>query len=141
MDVMSRNDLGTMMEAGYILIGMQRFKEARDVMEGIAVMAPDSDIPLVAIGSVDFCEGKFRSAVATYQKALKLNPSSEYAKAYLGEALFFSGKVPEAKTYLEEVAKADTNGKAGAFAKALLEAIAQGFTPSTAAQKKKKAGS
>jgi hypothetical protein len=58
-----RKNLVIMMEAGYIYLGMQKFKEAYEVFKGVAILAPDSDIPLVALGGVDFCVGKFQSAV------------------------------------------------------------------------------
>lgn len=129
MDVLSREHLALMMEAGYIMLGMRRFKEAGEIMDGIAVMAPDSDIPLIALGSVAFCQGKFRTAIKEYDMAIKLNPVSMFAKAYKGEALFFLGKTKEAREQLSQVAKEDEGGKAGAFAKALLDAIDKGFTP------------
>lgn len=124
-----RKDLALMMECGYIMVGMQRFKEARQVFEGIAVMAPDSEIPIVAQGSVSFCEGKFKEAVKHYNKAMKLNKDSLFAQAYLGEALFFLGETDKSIEQLQGVVKKDGEGKAGQFAKALLEAINQGFTP------------
>lgn len=126
---MNRQDLGLMMEAGYIFVGMQRFKEAREVFEGVAVLAPDSELPVVALGSVDFCQGKFREACRRYKKALKMNPESAFARAYLGEALFFLGKKDAAVAELQGVGADDREGKAGAFAQALLGAIHQGFTP------------
>lgn len=126
---MHRNDLGLMMEAGYMLVGMQRFREAREVFEGIAVMAPESEFPIVALGSVDFCQGRFREACRQYKKALKMHPEGTFAKAYLGEALFFLGKTSEALRQLQEAVKDDVGGKAGAFAGALMEAIQKGFTP------------
>jgi len=124
-----REYLGLMMEAGYILLGMQRFKEAKEVFEGVSVIVPESDIPVVALGSVEFCQGRFAAAMKRYEDALKLNPSSTYAKAYMGEALFFDGKKDEALSVLEEVARTDHNGTAGNFAKALLDAIKKGFDP------------
>jgi tetratricopeptide (TPR) repeat protein len=124
-----RSQLGLMMEAGYILLGMQRYKEAQEVFEGITVMAPDSDIPVVALGSVEFCQGKFAQAMKRYKTALKKNPESAYAQAYMGEALFFSGKKKEAVAALKKVAKIDAEGKAGDFAQALLDAIKKGFDP------------
>lgn len=126
---MEREHLGLMMEAGYVYLGMQRFKEARDVFEGVASLAPESEIPLVAIGSVDFCQGKFTNAIRRYKKALKLNPQSTYAMAYMGEALFFMGKKSDAVKHLEEVSGIEPNGKAGDFARALLDAIKKGFSP------------
>ena len=124
-----RSYLGLMMEAGYILLGMQRFKEAKEVFEGIMVMAPDSDIPIVALGSVEFCQGKFATAMKQYKIALKKNPESSYAQAYVGEALFFMGKKKEAIQELKKVSKIDRGGKAGDFSVALLDAINKGFDP------------
>lgn len=121
--------LGLMMEAGYILLGMQRFKKAREVFEGICIMAPESDIPLVALGSVEFCEGKFSKAMKCYKDALKKNPESIYADVYMGETLFFMKKKDEALAKLKEVIKRDQKGKAGEFAGALLDAIKKGFDP------------
>lgn len=124
-----RAHLGVMMEAGYILLGMQRFKEAKEVFEGISVMAPDSDIPIVALGSVEFCQGKFAQALKRYKTALKKNSESAYAQAYMGETLFFMGKKKEAIETLKKVEKIDKVGKAGDFARALLDAINKGFDP------------
>lgn len=126
---LERSRLALMMECGYILVGMQRFKEAREVFDGIMVLAPDSEIPVVALGSVAFCEGKFKDAVKWYHKALKLNDTSAFAKAYLGEALFFLGQKDDATAQLKAAIATDGEGKAGVFAKTLLEAIGQGFTP------------
>lgn len=129
MTTLDRESLGLMMEAGYVYLGMQRFKEARDVFEGVTSLASDSEIPLIALGSVDFCQGKFTNAIRRYKKALKLDAESLYAKAYMGEALFFMGKKAEAVKQLEEVNKKDPSGRAGDFARALLDAINKGFTP------------
>lgn len=124
-----REYLGLMMEAGYIFLGMQRFKEARQVFEGLCVLAPESDIPYIALGSVDFCERKFAQAMRRYKKALKIDPQSIYAEAYIGEALFFMGKKEEAVNQFKSVSSRDPNGRAGDFARAFLEAIDKGFTP------------
>ena len=120
--------LAAMMEAGYIYLGMRRYKEAKELFEGICVFAPESEIPIVALGNVQFCQGKVAKAIKHYKKALKLKPESEFAKVYLGEALFFSGKKDEALELMSAVADTDKGG-AGEFAKALIEAIESGFDP------------
>ena len=124
-----RKYLVVMMEAGYIYLGMQKFKEAYQVFEGVVALAPDSDIPLVALGGVDFCLGKFATAIKWYKKALKIDPKSIFAKVYIGEAQFFCGKKDDAVATLQEVSREDPTGGAGDFARALLDAIKQGFTP------------
>ncbi|MFO1518547.1 MAG: tetratricopeptide repeat protein [bacterium] len=131
-------DLRLMLEAGYLYIAMRRFKEAREVFEGICVLAPESDVPLVALGNVSFVESKFDEAIKTYKKALDLVPSSAFAKAYLGEALFFSDKNEEAMQTLQEASKMDPHGKSGEFARSLLELIRKGFDPKPEEKNSKK---
>ena len=118
-----------MMELGYIFMGMRRYQEAKEVFEGLSVFSPNSDVPLVALGGVSFCMGKFKDAIASYKKAMKVDPESLYAKVYLAEAQFFNGEKKEAVAGLKEVGIQDPKGPVGGFAKALLGAIDQGFTP------------
>lgn len=123
-----RRNLTVVMEAGYVYMGMKRFKEAREVFDGLTAIAPDSEVPFVALGNVDFCEGRLARAIKSYNRALQIDPESVFAKVYLGEALFFSGKKDGSVKLLKEVAKKDRGG-AGDFAKALLDAIKAGFKP------------
>lgn len=133
---MKKEYLALMMEAGYVYLGMQRFKEARDVFEGLTSLKPESEIPLVALAGVSFCQGKLEEAVRIYRKALKLNPASIYARAYLGEALFFAKEKGEAVKLLREVDREDPKGAVGDFSRALLDAIHKGFDPETLSQMK-----
>ena len=132
---MDQKHLTVMMEAGYVYLGMRRFKEARAVFEGLCVLAPDSDVPLVALGNVDFCENRVSQAMKRYESALAIDPKSVFAKVYLGEALIFAGKKNEGLALLKEVSKADRGG-AGQFANALLDAIKAGFEPKPPKAKK-----
>lgn len=122
-------DLRLMLEAGYLYLAMQRFKEAKEVFEGVCMLAPESDVPLVALGNVAFVETKFDEAIKTYKKALALVPGSAFAKAYLGEALFFGNKKTEAKAILAEASRIDPHGKSGDFARSLIDLIEKGFDP------------
>lgn len=124
-----RYNLALMVEAGFIYLGMQRFEEAKEVFEGVRVLEPNDDVPVVALGNVEFCKGNIKKAVRHYHDALEINENSQFAKVYLGEALFFDGKKDEAVELLNEVKKADPRGSAGGFAIALLDAIKQGFKP------------
>ena len=79
---MENDDLIVMMEAGYLYLAMQKYQEAKEVFEGANIMMPDSEVPLVSLGSVYFAQEKFDQAIRCYQKALKVNPESPFAKAY-----------------------------------------------------------
>jgi len=122
-------NLAVMVEAGFVYLGMQRFKEATDVFEGVHALAPENDIPIVALGNVEFCKGQLAKAVRHYKNALKISPDSLFAKVYLGEALLFEGKKEEGMGLLKEVKKSDPRGAAGGFAISLLDAVKDGFEP------------
>ena len=124
-----RQDVGILMEAGYIYLGMGLFEEAREVFDGVLVLSPESEIALVAIGTVHFAMMKYEQAVRSYKKALKRNTDSPFAHAYLGEVLFFKGDRGVAKGELEKASTLDPNGAAGNFARSLLDAIRNGFEP------------
>ncbi len=126
---LDRQDLIIIMEAGYIYLGMGRFQEARDVFEGAAVLAPASEIPLVAIGTSYFAQQKFDPAIKAYQRALAAREESPFAHAYLGEALFFKGKKAESLRELERAAALDPSGTAGGFARSLIDMVKKGFEP------------
>jgi Putative Zn-dependent protease, contains TPR repeats len=129
-------DLRLLMEAGYLYLGMQRFQEAKEVFEGVIVLAPSSEVPVVALGNVYCVQGKFDQAIKTYEKALELDSKSAFAKAYLGEALFFKGEKDKAHQALEEASRLDPQGKSGEFARSLLDLIKKGFTPEFSQLKK-----
>jgi len=132
-------DLRLMLEAGYLYLAMKRFKEAKEVFEGVSALVPQSDVPLVGLGNVYFVECKFSEAIKIYQKALKLVPNSAFAMAYLGEAYFFNGQKEQALKVLNESSKIDPEGKSGDFARSLLELIQTGFKPPTPEELKKQA--
>lgn len=124
-----KEDLIVLMEGGYICLHLGRYEEAREVFEGVAVLAPESEVPLVAIGSVFFAQFRYDQAVKVYRKAIALKPDSAFARAYLGESLFFRGKKTEAIAELEKASMLEPQGKSGDFARTLLESIEKGFVP------------
>lgn len=122
-----RQNLGLLMEAGYIYLGMGCFEEAREVFEGVTVLTAESELPLVAVGNVEFALMRYDHAVRNYRKALKRRGDSPFARAYLGEALFFKGDRDEGVRELEKASSLDPKGPAGDFARSLLTAIRDGF--------------
>jgi tetratricopeptide (TPR) repeat protein len=125
-----------LLEVGYLYLGMQKFKEAAEVFEGVTTLAPKSEVPIVALGNVYCVQGKFDQAVKTYQKALEIEPKSAFATAYLGEALFFKGDKDEAIKTLNQASKMDPDGKSGDFARSLIDLVKKGFTPDLSHLKK-----
>jgi tetratricopeptide (TPR) repeat protein len=124
-----RDDLVVLMEGGYLLLRMGRFDAAREVFDGVSVLAPATEVPFVATGSVFFAQMKYDQAIQHYRKAIALKPDSAFAHAYLGESLFFKGKKDEAVVALEKASAIEPTGKSGDFARALLEAVKNGYVP------------
>ncbi|QQR79675.1 MAG: tetratricopeptide repeat protein [Deltaproteobacteria bacterium] len=125
----SREDLVLMMESGFIYLRLGKFAEALDVFEGVLALSPESEVPVVAIGSVYFGQMKYDQAITHYKKALKKKSDSAFARAYLGESLFFIGKKEEALSELEKASMLEPQGKSGDFARVLMDAIKNGYTP------------
>lgn len=124
-----RDDLRLLLEAGYIYLAMGRFKEARDVFEGIHVLTPEHEVPVVALANVLFAQRKFLPAIRTLKEAIKLNDQSAFAHAHLGEALLFYGKKSEAIAMLDRAQQLEPKGRAGEFARSLKELIQMGYDP------------
>lgn len=122
-----RESLVILLEGGYIYLRMGKFEEAREVFEGISALTPESEVPLVALGSVFFAQMKYDQAIRWYKKALAIKEDSAFAHAYLGETLLFKGKAVEARKELEKASELDPKGHSGNFARALLDAVKKGF--------------
>ncbi len=115
-----------LLEAGYLYMEMGKPKEAEEVFVGVAALLPHSEVPLVALGNLEFSQGHFQRALKHHQEALKVKPASALAQAHVGEALLWLKKPDEAKTALEKAIAMDPQGAPAQFAKALLDALQQG---------------
>lgn len=125
----SKKEAMIMIEAGYQLMNMRRFDQAREVFSGVAALLPKSEVPHFALGSLEFALGRDDKALQEYRKAQLLAPESGVARAYAGEALLFMGKVTEAVKELNAAIELDPNGDGARFARALLEAKNEGALP------------
>jgi Flp pilus assembly protein TadD len=100
---------------------LRRFQEARDIFNGVRILAPMSEVPEVALGTVAFQDGDFERARLHYRRALKLNPQSAWAYAHLGELALFDMENEQARTYLNTAIYLDPRGDHGKLARALLD--------------------
>ena len=117
-----KSEAALLLESGYLLMEMNRFKEAEDVFTGVAALLPSSDVPLTCLGNLYFAQGKYQRALKAHQDALKIQPESANAKAHIGESLLFLGKQEEGLAMLQEIANSDQDPPATQFAQALIEA-------------------
>lgn len=124
-----RDDLVTMMEAGYVYLAMNKTKEAKEVFEGVSALAPKHDVPLVALSSVYFTQCKFLEAIRILKTAIKLKPDSAFAYSHLGESQVFYGRREEGYASLRKASELEPDGKSGKFARSLLALLDSGYDP------------
>ena len=111
-----------LLEAGYLYLEMGKHKDAEEVFAGVCSLLPHSDVPHVALGNLEFAQGRFARALKHHQEALKLKPTSALAQAHVGEALLFLKKTDDGVKALKRAIELEPDGMPATFAKALLTA-------------------
>jgi tetratricopeptide (TPR) repeat protein len=119
----STDDVVFLMEAGYIYLNMGRFKEAREIFEGVVEVRPDSDVPRVALGNVYHAQGKFLDAAKIHRETLKDMPNSARAHAGLAECLIFQKKTDQAMEELKKAVELEPSSDVANYARTLIDAI------------------
>ncbi|MCI0625734.1 MAG: tetratricopeptide repeat protein [Acidobacteria bacterium] len=117
----SHEEIALLMEAGFICRDANNFEEAREIFEGVQAMLPQSEVVDVALGTIEFHQGRFDSATRRYLQALEKNPRSAYAHAHLGEVYLFKMKQDEARRHLRAAIELDPRGDFGKLARGLME--------------------
>ena len=115
-------ELRVILEAGFVLREAGRFDEAEALFRGAMELLPASDVPRVALGTVELQRGKFTEAQAACEEALRVRPESLYARVHHAEALLFQQQRSAAEAELQEVIAADPNSPHSRTARALLDA-------------------
>lgn len=99
----TKEELRVMLETGFILREAANFEDAEAVFKGCVELLPDSEVPLVGLGTVYLQKGDFNLALESCKEALDCNPESSYAKVHYAEALLFQKRREEAEEVLIEV--------------------------------------
>ena len=131
----SKDEVVILLEAGYVLMDMGRFDDARDVFGGAVTLLPKSEVPHLALGTLEFAQGRHDKALQEYRKAQALAPKSGLPRAHAGEALLFLNKPAEAVKELKAAVEVEPDGDGARLAQALLEAKEAGALPPPKAKK------
>lgn len=118
----SDQELRVILEAGFALRYARRLDEAADIFTGVMALLPESEVPQVALGTVELERGKFAEAQAACEEVLRRDPESLYARVHRAEALLFQHRRSEAETELNSIIAADPASPHSRTARALLEA-------------------
>jgi len=117
----SDEELRVILEAGFALRYTRRLNEAAEIFRGITALLPESDVPRVALGTVELERGNFADAQADCEEALRYDPGSLYARVHRAEALLFQRRRSEAETELKTVIADHPESPHSRTARALLE--------------------
>lgn len=125
-----------LLEAGYLWMDLGRFDKAKEVLTGAMAAMPKSEVPQLALGTLELVQGRHEKALQAYRSAQKLAPRSGLPRAHCGEALLFMGKVNEAMKELKAASEIEPEGDGARLARALIEAAEAGAFPPPTAKKK-----
>jgi Flp pilus assembly protein TadD len=118
----SDEELRVILESGFVLREAGRLDDADAVFRGALELLPDSDVPRVALGTVEMQRGRFAEAQALCEEALAVRPESLYARVHRAEALLFQRRREEAEAELRAVISSDADSPHSRTARALLDA-------------------
>ena len=118
----SDEELRVILESGFVLREAGRLDDAGAVFRGALELLPDSDVPRVALGTVELQRGRFTEAQALCEEALRLQPASLYARVHRAESLLFQQRRDEAEEELREIVAQEPDSPHARTARALLEA-------------------
>lgn len=134
---MSKQQAMLMLEAGYLWMDLGKFDNARDVLSGAAVLMPKSEVPQIALGTLEFNQGNHDKALQVFRRAQQLAPKASLPRAHCGETLLFMGKVNEAMKELKSALDLEPGSDGAKFAEALIAAKEAGALPPPNKQAKK----
>lgn len=126
---LTRHQAQVLLEAGYVWMDMGQFDKAKEIFAGAAALMPKSEVPQLALGTLEFSRGKHDKALQAYRAAQRLAPKSSLPRAHAAEALFFMGKSDEALKEIKAALDVEPNGDGAKLAQALLEAKEAGALP------------
>ncbi len=121
---LSKQQAMLMVESAYLLMELGKLDQARETALGCALLMPKSEVPQLALGSVEFGAQKYDKALQAYRAAQRLAPKAALPRAHCGEALQAMGKFTEAMKELVAATEAEPGSGGAAFAIALMIIIA-----------------
>jgi Tfp pilus assembly protein PilF len=119
----SSDELAFLMESGCMYRDMRMLREASEVFTGVRALAPKSELPEVALGTISLQQGDFEDANRHYRRALELNPRSAFTHTRLGEVAIFQKDKDAARSHLKKALELDPRGESGRLARNLMEFV------------------
>ena len=90
--------------SGFIALSMNLIKTGEKIFKALKKYRPRTEYPLIGSAFVSICKGNYISAIDILRdEALKINPKSDLARAFLALAYTFSKKHEEMKQLTGEI--------------------------------------
>lgn len=115
------NEVRLMLEAGCVYRYARRYREARDIFQGVRALVPTLEAADLALAGVSLDEGKLEEAEAHCRRALELNRASSAAYAQLGEIQLLKNRATDARQSLQKSLDLSPDGPSAALAKTLMK--------------------
>ena len=113
-------DVKLMLEVGCVYRYAGRFREARDIFQGVRAMLPTHEVADLALAGVFMDEGKLDEAEAYCRHALELNRVSAAAYAQLAEIQLLKNNSAGARQSLQKSMEISPSGPAATLSRTLL---------------------
>lgn len=114
-------ELRVMLESGLILREAGRLDEAEKIFQGVRELVPQSDVPLVALSSIEARRGDFERALRLCEEALRQEPASLFARLNHAEILLYQKRREEAEAELRQIIEAAPDSPHSRTAQSLLD--------------------
>jgi tetratricopeptide (TPR) repeat protein len=115
------NEIKLMLEAGCVYRYARRYREARDVFQGVRALLPAREVGDLALAGVCLDVGKLDEAEAHCRRALELNSASAAAYAQLAEIQLMQDRATNARQSLQKSLELSPTGPSAALAQTLLK--------------------
>jgi Flp pilus assembly protein TadD len=114
----------TLFEVGYVAVGRGLQSYAEDIFNALAAARPESELPIVGLAVCKMNFGAFTvAATLLAERALKINPSSDIAKSFLGMILYLCGAKDKALAVMKDVLDNGTDASALSIARNIIDEI------------------
>lgn len=115
------NDVRLMLEAGCVYRYARRFREAREIFQGVRALVPTREVADLALAGVSVDEGKLEEAEAHCCRALELNRTSAPTYAQLAEIQLLQNNAAGARQSLQRSLEISPKGPSATLARTLLK--------------------
>lgn len=121
---LSKQQAMLLLESAYLLMELGNVEHARETAFGCALLMPKSEVPQMALGTIEFNAQRYDKALQAYRAAQRLAPKSALPRAHCGEALQAMGKYAEAMKELNAAVDVEPGSQGAQFALALMVVVA-----------------